>query len=279
MLKGQIIKNISNHYLVKTDNGSYECVPRGKFRAQKKTPLVGDYCEIDEKNNYILELLPRLNELSRPSVCNVNYGLIVTSMKQPDFNFLLLDKEITYIILANIKPVICFTKLDLLEDISLYETVKKYYESIGIPCFRNNDLEALKNYLANSLVVLTGQTGAGKSTLLNKLDKNLSLKTGEISQALNRGKHTTRHTEIFTVDSISFCDTPGFSALDILDFSKEDVKNAFLEFQKYSCEFKDCFHLKERNCRVKEAVENGDILPSRYQSYVHILENLPKNRY
>ena len=91
MLKGQIIKNISNHYLVKTDNGSYECVPRGKFRAQKKTPLVGDYCEIDEENNYILELLPRLNELSRPSVCNVNYGLIVTSMKQPDFNFLLFQ--------------------------------------------------------------------------------------------------------------------------------------------------------------------------------------------
>ena len=99
-------------------------------------------------------------------------------MKQPDFNFLLLDKEITSIILANIKPVICFTKLDLLEDISLYETVKKYYESIGIPCFHNNDLEALKNYLANSLVVLTGQTGAGKSTLLNKLDRNLVLRQG-----------------------------------------------------------------------------------------------------
>ena len=279
MLKGQIIKNISNHYTVKTEKGLFECVPRGKFRMQKKTPLVGDFCTIDEENNYILELLPRKNELQRPSVCNVDYGLIITSMRQPDFNFLLLDKEITSILLSHIKPLICFTKLDLLENTKEFRKIKSYYESIGIPCFTNIDLDSLKDYLKDSLVVLTGQTGAGKSTLLNKLDRNLSLKTGEISQALNRGKHTTRHTEIFTVDSISFCDTPGFSALDILDSSKEDVKNAFLEFQKYSCEFKDCFHLKERNCGVKEAMENGEILPSRYQSYVHILENLPKNRY
>ena len=164
-----------------------------------------------------MELLPRKNELQRPSVCNVDYGLIITSMRQPDFNFLLLDKEITSILLSHIKPLICFTKLDLLEDTKEFRKIKSYYESIGIPCFTNTDLDSLKDYLKDSLVVLTGQTGAGKSTLLNKMDETLNLKTNEISLALNRGKHTTRHTEIFAISNILFCDTPGFSALDILN--------------------------------------------------------------
>lgn len=279
MLKGQIIKNISNHYTVKTEKGLFECVPRGKFRMQKKTPLVGDFCTIDEENDYILELLPRKNELQRPSVCNVDYGLIITSMRHPDFNFLLLDKEITSILLSHIKPLICFTKLDLLEDTKEFRKIKSYYESIGIPCFTNTDLTSLKEYLKDSLVVLTGQTGAGKSTLLNKMDETLNLQTNEISKALNRGKHTTRHTEIFAISNILFCDTPGFSALDILNATKEEVKDAFTEFKNYACEFKDCFHRNERNCGVKDAVLEEKILSSRYVSYLNILDNLPSKKY
>ncbi len=276
MLKGVIVKNISNSYTVMVEDKSYICTPRGRFRKEKLTPLVGDSCRIDEENHYILELLPRKNELYRPNVCNVDIGLIVTSMVKPDFNTTLLDKEITSILLANVKPVICFTKLDLMTKKETYISYKTYYESIGIPCFDNQHLEELMDYLKEKLVVLTGQTGAGKSTLLNRLSPDLNLKTDEISAALNRGKHTTRHSEIHQIQSVSFCDTPGFSSLEIRNASKEEIRNTFLEFQNYSCKFKDCMHLNERDCEIKKAVKEGYILISRYNSYQKMIEEWMK---
>ena len=278
MLEGRIIKNISNLYTVLCGDITYECIPRGIFRKEKITPLVGDYCVIHTENASIEKLLPRKNELQRPRVCNIDVALIVTSLKTPDFNSTLLDKEISSILLSHITPIICFTKLDLLkeEELSSFSFLKNYYEMIGVKVFVNQELESLVDYLKGKLVVLTGQSGAGKSTLLNNIDPSLNLKIDEISVALNRGKHTTRHTEIFNVQGISFCDTPGFSSLNLENNTKEEIKSSFLEFQNYSCRFQDCFHLKETNCGVKTALEDGEILESRYESYKRILEEAKK---
>ena len=278
MLKGIIVKNISNTYTVLANNQRINCTPRGKFRNEKKTPLVGDECIIDEQNKYILELLPRKNELKRPSVCNVDFCLIVTSMKSPDYNALLLDKEISLSLLSKIPPVLYFSKVDLLtkEEKEKYFLLKKMYQDIGFPVFDAETIKELCNFLQKKIVVLTGQTGAGKSTLIKKIAPELDIKTNEISKALNRGKHTTRHTEIYDVLGIWFCDTPGFSSLNLDGYTKEEIKNSFPEFQEYTCKFRDCIHIKEQSCAVKEALENGAISQSRYESYKKMLSEVEK---
>jgi len=277
MLEGVIIKNISNNYTVLCDDNRYECTPRGKFRKEKKIPLVGDRCVIDRENHYIMELKSRKNCLDRPTVCNVDYALIVTSMKHPEFSSFLLDKEISSMILAHIKPVILFTKDDLLEEKEKKEflSIKEYYKRIGIPCFFKDEKEQLLELLQGKFVVLTGQTGAGKSTFLNRLNPNLNLKTDEISEALNRGKHTTRHTEIFEIDGVYFFDTPGFSSLELEKYTKEEIRDSFVEFDS-PCQFRDCMHLKELGCSVKQRLEEGSLLKSRYESYVKMLERKKK---
>ncbi len=278
MLKGIIVKNISNSYTVLSEKKLYECIPRGRFRKEKKTPLVGDKCLFDEKNCYILELLERKNELKRPNVANIDICLIVTALKSPRLNTLLLDKEISLAILSNVEPVLCFTKLDLLNENEKkeYEQIKKIYEQIGFKVFENNETSKLKEFLKNKIVVLTGQTGAGKSTLINKLAPHLQVKTNEISLALNRGKHTTRHTEIYDLEGIGLCDTPGFSSLELKEYSKEQIRNSFPEFKKYSCRFNDCMHLKEKECGVKEALLENKIAPSRYENYQKMLSEESK---
>ncbi len=278
MLKGIIVKNISNTYTVLANNQRINCTPRGKFRNEKKTPLVGDECIIDEQNKYILELLPRKNELKRPSVCNVDFCLIVTSMKSPDYNALLLDKEISLSLLSKIPPVLYFSKVDLLtkEEKEKYFLLKKMYQDIGFPVFDAETIKELCNFLQKKIVVLTGQTGAGKSTLIKKIAPELDIKTNEISKALNRGKHTTRHTEIYDVLGIWFCDTPGFSSLNLDGYTKEEIKNSFPEFQEYTCKFRDCIHIKEQSCAVKEALEKGAINQNRYESYKKMLSEVEK---
>lgn len=268
-MKGKIIKNISNLYTVLTDNNIYDCKPRGKFRNLKLTPLVGDNVIIDEKNNYILEILPRINELNRPKIANIDYAIILTSLKQPDLSLLLLDKQISFLTLNKIIPIIVFSKLDLIndEEKKKVDNLRNYYESIGIKTFYNTELDDIKSYCKDKEIVITGQTGAGKSTLINKLG-NLNIKTNEISLSLGRGKHTTRHVEIYNVDGINIADTPGFSALDLNEFTKEEIRNSFIEFNEYNnCKFQDCLHLKEIDCDVKDAVIKKRILKSRYENY------------
>lgn len=274
MLRGRIIKNISDSYTVLVDNKEYICKARGKFRRSGLTPLVGDIVDFQEEDNYILNIESRVNELKRPHISNVDVALIVTSLKKPDLSLNLLDKEIISVILENIIPVICFTKLDLVSKQVLEEVnkIRKYYESIGIKVFTNKETGELVGYLRHNYVVLTGQTGAGKSSLLNKLDANLNLETNEISEALGRGKHTTRHTEFHHVKGIFFADTPGFSALDLESYSKEEIRDAFLEFRDANCEFRDCMHDKERKCEIKDKVRTGDILQSRYDNYISFIK-------
>ncbi len=274
MLTGMIIKNISDTYTVKAGNKLYDCKARGKFRNTGLTPLVGDIVEFDPENLYIITINSRKNELTRPSISNVDIALIITSVKKPDLSLYLLDKEITSILLEHIEPVICFTKLDMLnkEEKKELQKIMKYYKKLGYQVFTNQKLKPLIKYLKNKTVVLTGQTGAGKSSLLNKIDDKLNLKTGEISDALGRGRHTTRHTEFFLVKNMLIADTPGFSALDLDKYEKVEIRDSFVEFSKYSCEFKNCMHVKENNCEIKIQVKKGSILPSRYENYCNFIK-------
>ncbi|MBR1417043.1 MAG: ribosome small subunit-dependent GTPase A [Bacilli bacterium] len=272
-MKGKIIKNISNLYSVLVNDEIYDCIPRGKFRNLNITPLVGDEVIIDIENKYILEVLKRRNELNRPMISNVDAGIILTSLKGPNLSLLLLDKQISFLTINNIEPVIIFSKLDLIDDLNDINNLRKYYESIGIKVFYNNELEKIKKYLKGKEVVITGQTGAGKSTLINKLG-NLNIKTSEISKALGRGRHTTRHVQIYNIDGINIADTPGFSALELNNYSKEEIRESFIEFENSDCKFKDCMHIKELNCKIKEKVNDNTILSSRYDNYIKIISEV-----
>lgn len=274
-MQGRIIKNISNDYTVQTKTGDvFVCKCRGKFRNMKIIPLVGDEVLFDEENNYILEILPRKNELKRPPVSNISQVMILTSVKHPNFSSYLLDKLITIIEYNCIEPIICFTKLDLLNEEEMHEieTIMNYYQKIGYQVYRNTDLEQIKHIFQDKITVFTGQSGAGKSTLLNHLDANLQLKTSEISYALGRGKHTTRHVELIPLFGGLVADTPGFSALDF-EMNKASIRDQFKEFEMYKehCKYKDCMHDKEDHCMVKDKVEDGTILKSRYENYIQFI--------
>lgn len=268
---GQIIKNLSNQWEVSSLEESFLCVAKGRLKNEDITPLVGDFCEFE--NNVITKILPRKNELKRPSIANVDIALIVVSVKAPDLSLSLLDKQITIITSKKVTPVICWTKLDLLTKKELPEIKKiiKYYQKIGILSLSNKYPFLFKLFLRKKVVVLTGQSGAGKSTFINKLAKNIKQKTSPISLALGRGKHTTRCTELFRVASFQIADTPGFSALNLDLLKKDEIKNTFIEFKKYKCEYKNCNHSEEKNCGVKNAVKSCDIIVSRYNNYLSFI--------
>lgn len=277
-MNGQVIRVISNLYTVKIDDQLYGCHARGKFRKENITPMVGDNVIVDTDNNMIVKILPRKNELSRPVVANVDMALIVTSVRKPNLDLTLLDKLITIITFNKIEPVICFTKLDLLDAVDLkdIENLREYYEMIGIKSFYNTEKIEIKKYVREKIVVLAGQTGAGKSSLLNSLEDGLDIATNEISEALGRGKHTTRHVELFGIGEGFIADTPGFSAIDLKDMTIEDLKNSFREFGNYECRFNDCVHYKEIDCGVKEALKEKKILQSRYDNYLRFMEEIKK---
>lgn len=272
---GKIVKQISNDYTVKVNDKLYICKARGKFRNLGITPLVGDNVEIDEKNNYIMDILKRKNELTRPSISNIDQAVIVTSVKIPDFSTNLLDKLLNIIEFNNVKPIICFTKLDLLneKELEYIKNTQDYYRKIGYEVYNNND-EKLKEIFKDKITVFAGQSGAGKSSLLNRLDNNLNLEIGEVSIALGRGRHTTRHTELIEVLGGLIADTPGFSALDFKEMTNSDIRDNFIEFNEYKefCEYKDCMHINELKCGIKENILNNNILKSRYDNYLRFIE-------
>ena len=272
---GRIVKSLSNDYTVETQNQKYTCKARGKFRNQNQTPLVGDFVDFDPNTNYILNIKPRKNTLPRPPVANIDTSYIITSLKEPDFSSNLLDKLILISEYNQIKPIIVFTKKDLLTE-KQWEDLKKYidyYQKIGYPVFLNTQISEIKQTFKDKFSVLTGQSGAGKSTLINKIDPSLNLQTNEISKALNRGKHTTRHTEALELAGGLVADTPGFSALDLSNLTKEDIRDNFTEFNNFECKYRDCIHVKEDGCLVKEKVKKGEILQSRYENYLNFLQD------
>lgn len=279
---GRIIKLISNDYTVLIDDQEYVCKSRGKFRNEKISPKVGDMVKVDTVNHYILEVLPRKNELVRPPVSNIDQVIIITSVKHPNFSTNLLDKLLTIVSYHNIEPIICFTKLDLLdeEELEIIKNYRTYYERY-YQVYSNTEIEKIKTLFANKITVFTGQSGAGKSTLLNCLDESLNIKTGEISMALGRGKHTTRHVELISLYGGYVADTPGFSDVSFQDMDPQDIRDNFEDFEEYrdSCKYKDCLHNKEDHCKIKELVAAGTILQDRYDNYIKFIESIPKKKY
>ena len=274
-MTGKIIKNISNDYTVSANSELYVCKVRGKISTMDIKPLVGDNVVFDEVNNYIMEILPRKNYLRRPPISNVDQAFIITSSKEPDFSSNLLDKLLNIIEFNNIEPIICFTKLDLLSDDEKKEIdeIISYYKKIGYKVLLNTELTELNSLFKDKVSVFTGQSGAGKSTLLNNLDKKLNIKTNEISKALGRGKHTSRHTELLSISGGLVADTPGFSSLDMREMTKADIRDNMIEFNKYRdlCLYKDCMHIDEEDCEVKRQI-GTNILPSRYDNYIKFIK-------
>ena len=269
-MEGKIVKIISNSFTVLSDK-EYICNARGKFRNLKITPLVGDNVIFDNNKKIILDIKTRKNSLIRPPIANIDQAVIVASVKEPNLDLYLLDKLLCLIEYNNIKPIICFTKLDLLDDMTYIDKIKKYYQSIGYQVYYNKEA-SIKKIFKNKITVFAGQSGAGKSTLLNILDSNLNLKTNDISKALGRGKHTTRHVSLINLLDGWCADTPGFSSLDLKEMSPSDIRDNFVEFNLYrdKCAYKDCMHDKEDNCEIKRRIKK-DILESRYNNYIKLI--------
>ena len=278
MINGKIIKIISNDFTVIDENNDiYVCKARGKFRNMKVTPLVGDNVVIDKDNKYILEVKKRRNELVRPTVANIDQLIIIASTKIPAFDTNLLDKLIAIAEYNLIKPIIVLSKIDLLtkEEIDALTPYFEYYKSIGYKVIVNTEITEILDLLENKITVFTGQSGAGKSTLLNRLDNNLNIKTNDISVALGRGKHTTRHTELIRINNGWVADTPGFSSLEFVGMTKADIRDNFIEFQELrdNCKYKDCMHYHDDGCQIKKEVLDGNILKSRYDNYIKFITN------
>ena len=294
MLNGKIIKGIGGFYYVDTNQGLYECRARGIFRKNKITPLVGDRVSIsvvDEENKkgVVEEIEDRDTELVRPPIANVDKALIVFAIKNPSPNLSLLDRFIVLAEKENLEIVIVFTKVDLDTDGELLKELKSIYEISGykvIPVSNKLKLniDKIKEELKENTVVFAGPSGVGKSSLLNEIDENFELKTGEVSDKIKRGKHTTRHAELLKLECGGMvADTPGFSSLTLDDIEESELKEYFIEFDNYDeCRFGSrCIHENEPSCAVKESVENAEISKKRYDSYIQLLNEIRsgKRRY
>lgn len=287
MKQGRIIKVISNRCTIYCDGKEYVGEPRGRMRKGER-PLVGDHVTFEQIDGSVRinSILPRKNHLLRPSVCNVDQALIVTSLKDPDFSPRLLNRLILLIVLCNITPVICITKSDLLspDERAKVQPYLDAYVKAGYDLFYSSpqdDDEALKEHLKNRITVLCGQSGAGKSSLLNRLAPHFQLHTQEISKALGRGRHTTRHCELYPAAGGLVADTPGFSSLDFSHFDLEGLDKKIPDFQPYieeSCRFADCTHLDEPDCVIKMHVQNGDINPLMYEDYSALMREARARR-
>ena len=275
--KGIIIKSIGGLYLVESPSGLFECKARGVFRNQGLTPYIGD--DVIFEDGVINELLPRRNEIIRPPIANLDQIILIVSTCKPVPNILLMDKFIAISEYKGIKPIVMVTKIDL----ASFEQIFDIYKRVGVETFvvdYNNDesIQEIKQTLKGKISVFTGNSGVGKSTLMNAIDSTLSIPTGEISEKLGRGRHTTRHAELYKIkDGGYIADTPGFSTFETNKYDiikKEELSSCFVEFRQYmdDCKFKDCSHTKEKGCAVIEAVNNGDIVESRHKSYCHMYE-------
>ncbi|KAF2956437.1 ribosome small subunit-dependent GTPase A [Marinitoga sp. 38H-ov] len=251
---------------------------RGKFKLQKTTPVVGDYVEytIERDSAKIENILPRKNLLYRPKIANVDQTILVTCLKSPKVDYLIIDKFLVQVEKNNLDCIIVLNKVDLLEKSEIDEFLKIYsplYPVILASAKNNIGIEEIKPYLKNKISTFAGMSGVGKSSLLNAINPGLKLRVGEISERLQRGKHTTTYTELLKFDFGGFvADTPGFAAFDVYNFEPEQLQDFFIEFTEHSmyCGFNDCVHINEPHCAVKEALDNNEISLSRYNNYLKI---------
>lgn len=276
-MKGKIICiNKSLHKVLLENNTIVDCKTRGKLRNDKVFPVVGDNVIVDTKNNMIEKVETRSNYLERPLIANIDKLLIVMSTSIPAFSSYLIDKFLLIAFANSIEPIIIITKMDMITTKEKLEIKKyiNYYRKLGIKIYINTSIAKIKKEFKHSVVALCGQTGAGKSSLLNKIDASLSLKTGEVSLSLGRGKHTTRLVELLDVNDGLIADTPGFSSLEIKMESK-DIKKYYKEFNK-PCKYRSCMHIKEDGCSILELVEKGKIPVWRYDNYLRFVEECKK---
>lgn len=279
-MEGIIVKGIAGFYYVKTEEGILECKARGIFRKNNITPMVGDRVSVvsTPEGNVVDEIHRRTSELVRPFVANVSQAYVVFAMRNPDINFELLNKFIISLERNGIKPVLVFNKSDLADEEEKRSIRQQFictgYEIHFITAKDGFGLDALMDKLEHEITVLCGPSGAGKSTLLNKLAGSDRMETGMISEKLKRGKHTTRHSELITVNDALLVDTPGFSTMDMTMEAKE-LKEYFPEFHEYEglCRFHGCNHDKEPGCKVKEEV-GKTISTERYNYYVKYYNEL-----
>ena len=286
-MEGKIIKALSGFYYVENSSGLYQTRGRGNFRKRKITPLVGDNVIFESSNQtdgYLMEILPRRNQLVRPAVANVDQGVVVTSLVEPNFSYNLLDRFLVTLEYELIEPIIYLTKVDLLENKTLIEEIRTTYEKAGylvIVATENTDsLEAIKSTFNQHLTVFMGQSGAGKSTLLNRIVPGLALETASISESLGRGKHTTRHVELIAIAGGLVADTPGFSSIDFITIEAKELPKQFPEFVEvaHDCRFRECSHVNEPNCAVKAGVEKGEIAVTRYENYLQFLGEIENRK-
>lgn len=292
MPTGQIRKALSGYYYVYDNNELIQCRGRGVFRNRGESPLVGDIVDYKvegENDGTIMVIHERKNSLVRPPIANIDQAILVFSVKEPDFNTILLDRFLVVLESFHIEPIICLTKSDLLNEKET-ATIQEYvrdYEKIGynvLMTFKDDPLfdEKITPLLVGKTTVLAGQSGVGKSTLLNTILPSLNLKTGIISDALGRGKHTTRHVELIEVCGGLLADTPGFSSFEFDLMEKEELSSCFPEFVEIQdeCKFRGCMHVNEPKCAVKAAIEAGHIQEYRYKHYLQffneILERKPR---
>lgn len=288
-MRGRIIKGIGGFYYVYTDDGIYTCKAKGVFRKDGKKPLVGDYVELDvlpdeEMIGSITDILERSNSLIRPNVANIDQALIIFALKSPEPNFVTLDKMILQYKMQNIPVILCFNKEDLVNDDFCKRVIDDYSDSgcsIYITSASNNDgIQELAKALSGKTSAVAGPSGAGKSSIINCLCDRSVMLTGDISSKLERGKHTTRHSEIIPIDADTFImDTPGFSSFELYDISAEDLASMYDEFSMSSeCRFQPCSHTHEPGCAIKNQVNMGNISKRRYDNYVYIFGELSKMR-
>lgn len=280
-MEGIITKTLGGFFFVKINNDVYDCRIRGKI--QKKI-YPGDVAEINVKDKIIETVKERDNLLTRPKVANVEQVILLHSLREPPIDKKLLDRFILMVEASALKPLIVFNKIDLVNNLTELKEKLKIYEEIGYDIFyisakKHLGLDELYKNLENNISVIAGPSGSGKSTLINSIVEDINLPTREVSDKLNRGKHTTKHVELITLPSQGFvADTPGFSNIDIENIKAEDLKYYFPEFEKHenSCKFSTCSHTHEPGCKVKEALEAGLISKDRYHSYKEIYKELQK---
>ena len=290
-MQGKIVKGIAGFYYVHVvESGVYECKAKGVFRKDGQKPLVGDNVEIDvleeeEKTGNIIKILPRKNELIRPAVANVDQALVVFAVTKPKPHFNLLDRFLIMMESKKVPVILCFNKKDIAGNPQIQE-LREIYENCGYPIVfasarKEENISEIKAFLEGKTTVIAGPSGVGKSSIINLLQNDIRMETGEVSRKIDRGKHTTRHSELITINENSYImDTPGFSSLYVNEFDKEELKYFFTEFAPYEghCRYNGCVHVHEPGCAVKEALEKGEIHKVRYNNYLDMYDELQRKR-
>jgi len=286
-MTGKIVKGIAGFYYVDVPGeGVYQCRAKGIFRNKRQKPLIGDNVDIEvtheqDMEGNVVRILQRKNELVRPTVSNVDQAFIVFSVSNPEPNINLLDRFLVAVAMNNIEAIICFNKSDLLENKQVSEYANIYreagYKTLTISAKEDQQFQEIEALLKGKTTVFAGPSGVGKSSIINLIQEHTHMETGKVSEKIKRGKHTTRHANLIPINESTYVvDTPGFSSLQLEQLEKADLKEYFIEFERFepACKFGGCNHMNEPACGVKAALEKGEISQSRYKSYVHIFEEI-----